>query len=71
MWNFKALTLKEINDKVKLIIKAFRSGTFTDETYSLLEIALKELQREAYLLGQSQVKEKPTKATLKLTMPTL
>ena len=63
---FKALTLKEINDKVKLIIKAFRSGTFTDETYSLLEIALKELQREAYLLGQSQVKEKPTKATLKV-----
>ena len=61
---FKALTLKEINDKVKLIVKAFRSGTFTDETYSLLEIALKELQREAYLLGtKSQVITEPLNDT--------
>ena len=62
---FKALTLKEINDKVKLIVKAFRSGTFTDDTYALLEIALKELQREAYLLGtKSQVTAEPVNPTL-------
>ena len=57
---FKALTLKEINDKVKLITKAFRNGDFTDETFGLLEFALKELQREAYILGtKSQVITEP------------
>jgi hypothetical protein len=63
----KSLSLKEINDKVKLIVKAFRSGTFTDETYTLLEIALKELQREAYLLGkkESHIDIEPVSTTQK------
>lgn len=64
---FKSLTLKEVNDKVKLIVKAFRSGTFTDDTYALLEIALKELQKEAYILGQkSQIKQEPSNDTLQI-----
>jgi HK97 family phage prohead protease len=61
---FKNMTLKEINDKHKLILKAFRNGDFTDDTFGLLEIALKELQREAYLLGtKSQVIVEPSEDT--------
>ena len=48
---FKSLTLKEVNNQHKLILKAFRDGNFTDDTFSLLEIALKQLQKQAYELG--------------------
>jgi HK97 family phage prohead protease len=54
---FKGLTLIEVNDQHKKILKAFRSGTFTDETFVLLEIALKELQLQAYELGKNTQKE--------------
>ena len=58
---FKSLTLKEVNDKAQTILKAFRSGTFTDETFVLLEFALKELQTQAYILGtKSQVIVEPS-----------
>ena len=64
---FKQLTIKEVNDKAKTILKAFRNGTFTDETFVLLEFALKELQRQAYELGQkSQINEEPLQDTLKV-----
>ncbi len=57
---FKSLTLKDINDKSQLIYKAIRNGDFTDETFVLLEFALKELQSEAYILGtKSQVITEP------------
>jgi len=64
---FKNLTLQETNDKVKLILKAFRNGTFTDETFSLLEISLKQLQLNAFELGkkESQIIVKPSDDTLK------
>lgn len=48
---FKSLTLKEVNNQHKLILKALRNGDFTDDTFSLLEIALKQLQKQAYELG--------------------
>lgn len=62
---FKSLNLKEVNTQHKLILKAFRSGDFTDETFSLLEIALKQLQKQAYELGKkSLIKEvEPIKVT--------
>jgi len=60
---FKSLTLKEVNDKQKLILKAFRNGTFTDDTFGLLEIAIKDLQLQAFELGKSQKKEKPSNDT--------
>ena len=62
---FKSLTLKDINDKSQLIYKAIRNGDFTDETFVLLEFALKQLQSEAYILGTSQEKQKPLNDTLK------
>ena len=49
----KTRTLEEINDEAKIIIKAIRTGTFTDDTFMLLEIALKQLQTDAYNLGIS------------------
>lgn len=52
---FKSLTLSEINNQHKLIVKAFRNGDFTDETFSLLEIALKQLQKQAYELGRKSL----------------
>jgi len=54
----KSLTMKEINDEMKLITKAFRNGTFTDETFMLLEIALKQLQADAYELGTKSLEIK-------------
>jgi HK97 family phage prohead protease len=61
---FKSLTLQEVNDRAKTILKAFRNGTFTDETFVLLEFALKELQNQAYLLGtKSQVITEPLQNT--------
>ncbi len=55
---FKSLTLKEVNNQHKLILKAFRDGNFTDDTFSLLEIALKQLQKQAYELGKKSLKTK-------------
>ncbi len=62
---FKSLNLKEVNTQHKLILKAFRSGDFTDETFSLLEIALKQLQKQAYELGKKSLIEEvePIKVT--------
>jgi len=52
--------LKEINDQAKLIYKAIRNGTFTDETFGLLELALKQLQTEAYNLGKKESLAQPS-----------
>jgi hypothetical protein len=44
--------LKEINEETKKIMKAIKHGSFTDDTFMLLEIALKQLQLQAYELGK-------------------
>lgn len=49
--------LKGNNDKVGKIIKMFRSGNLTDETYGILEIALKQIQLEAYEIGKNTQSE--------------
>ena len=54
----KKLTLKEINDQSKAIIKALHNGTFTDDTFVLLEIALKQFQLDAYNLGKKSLDNK-------------
>ena len=53
--------LKEIQDHTNKILKAFRSGTFTDETFMLLEVALTQLQAEAVEYGKSLME--PSKDT--------
>lgn len=69
---FKSKSLKEINDEVKLIMKALKNGTFTDETFILLEVALKQLQLDAYELGKKSLKnEEPPIDTSIISEPTL
>lgn len=60
---FKGLTIDEINDKSSKIIKMLKTGTLTDDTFLLLEIALKQLQLEAYELGKTALKEPPKEGT--------
>lgn len=50
---FKANSLQEVEDQSKLIYKAIRNGDFTDDTFILLEIALKQLQKQAFELGKN------------------
>lgn len=57
---FKSLTMKEVNDKATLLYKAIKDGTFTDDTFILLEFALKELQNVAFNLGQNSQKIEPS-----------
>lgn len=56
--------LTTIEDKTKKIVKAFRSGTFTDDTYVLLEVALKQLQKQAYELGKQKSLQEPDAGTI-------
>jgi len=65
---FKSLTIKEVNDHYKLILKAFRNGTFTDETFGLLEIALKQLQVQSYELGKKSLEAKSADLITDLTV---
>lgn len=62
---FKNLTLTETNDKISLIMKFFKNGTVTDNTFQLLEIALKDLQRQAFEIGKAQEIKKFRKPTPK------
>lgn len=51
--------LKEIDEQSKKIIKALKDGNFTDDTFILLEVALKQLQKEAFELGKKSLAEPP------------
>lgn len=63
-------SIKEIQDQSKLLIKALKNGNYTDETFVLLEIALKQLQQEAYNLGQKNTKEnEPPPSTREILEP--
>ena len=53
-------SMAEIKDQTKRILKALRDGTFTDETFTLLEIALKQLQQDSYELGKISLQEPDT-----------
>ena len=55
----KSLTLTQINDKCTALYKAIKTGTFTDETFVLLEYALKDLQTQAYNLGKTSLEKEP------------
>lgn len=54
---FKSLEMTDIKDRSNNIVKALRNGTFTDETFGLLEIALKQMQLQAYELGKQSLKD--------------
>lgn len=61
---FKELTLedyqkeqKRLATETRKILKAYRNGDFTDETFTLLEIAIEQLQKQSYELGKISLKE--------------
>lgn len=57
---FKSMTLTEVQDETKKFLKAFRNGTFTDETFTLIEVAIKQLQAQAFELGQKALINEPS-----------
>ena len=59
----KSMTKDQIQERERAILKAFRNGTFTDETFTLLEIALKELQLQSYELGRKEALAEPSNDT--------
>jgi len=61
----KSLTYKDIKTKEAKILKAFRHGKFTDETFTLLELALKDLQTQSYELGKKEALKKSNEPALK------
>lgn len=66
----KSLTVEVLNNEAKLIMKAMKNGTFTDETFVLLEMALNKLQTDAFALGQKSLKkQEPLDNTLKFIEP--
>lgn len=59
---FKSMTATEAVQKMQTISKAFRRGDFTDDTFNLLEIQMKQL--EQFIIDQySQEKAEPVQAT--------
>ena len=55
---FKSLTLDQTNDQILKIIKMLRNGSLTDETFGILEIALKQLQLNSFELGKKSLENK-------------
>ena len=58
---FKSMTLEQTNSQVNKIVKMLKNGTLTDETFVLLEIALKQLQKQAYEIGINKSLKEPSK----------
>lgn len=59
----KSMTLQDLKTKESQILKAFRNGTFTDDTFTLLELALKDLQTQAYEIGKKEALMKSEQST--------
>jgi len=69
---FKSLTMAEINDQISKMIKLLKDGTLTDEGFGRLEIALKQFQLEAFILGKnSLLTEEPAKVTPEADEPNI
>ena len=65
---FKSMTANEAVKQMQTISKAFRKGDFTDDTFNLLEIQMKQL--EQFIIDQySQEKAEPVQATQPEILP--
>ena len=53
---FKSMDKKEVDSELKLFLKAFRDGSFTDDTFGLLEIAIKQLMKQSAILAVDNYK---------------
>lgn len=63
----KSTTKEETNNDIEKIIKALHDGNYTDETFVLLEIQLKQLQQQVASLENKE----PAKTTPKITEPSM
>src|SRR5690606_33981324 len=65
--------VKDSNDRISKMLKLFRNGELTDETFSLMEIALKQMQLQAFELGKQEIKStqenEPSNDTQELIEP--
>lgn len=67
---FKSLSQEQITDQVSIMMKLLRNGTLKDETFSLLEIAIKQYGSQLYELGKkSLVETEPVTTTQEKTTP--
>lgn len=67
---FKSLTPAQINDQVGIMMKLLRNGTLTDETFGLLEIAIKQYGTHLYELGKKSLEnDKAADSTLNVEKP--
>jgi len=64
---FKSMTPKQAVERVEQLTKAVRNGTFTDDTFHLLEIQLKQLQQ--YIIDSLIDTPEPSKDTLEVDEP--
>lgn len=54
---FKSVkNIKEANDYINRIMKLLKNGSLTDDGFSQLEFALKQLQLESFELGKQEIK---------------
>lgn len=67
---FKSLTIEDINTKSASIISAIRNGNLTDDMCIRLEIAVKQLQKQAYELGKKTL-EKENDEPIEITQKTV
>jgi uncharacterized protein len=69
---FKAKTLIEAESFISKIIKLLRNGELSDDSFIQLEIALKQLQKDAFELGKKSLEEnKPIRESLIIDKPTI
>lgn len=66
---FKSMSKKQTVEHIKKMTKAVRSGTFTDDTFHLLEIQLKQLEQIILDSLYSQSKSMPSKNTFDSKLP--
>jgi uncharacterized protein len=53
----KSQTKEDLNERLEKLLKAFRSGRFTDETFALMEIQIKKIQADLLELEITQSAE--------------
>lgn len=51
----KNLTIPQLNDQISKMVKLLRDGTLTDDGFARLEIGLKQLQYQAFIVGKDSV----------------
>lgn len=61
-------TMEDVDKEYKIFLKAYREGTFTDETFPLLEMAIKDLMQLSHKIGKESLEksiDEPLKGTQK------